>query len=44
MRILDIFERIFDTILPLRARSKDGVVLLDAVSGMPLKILLLNPW
>ena len=30
--------------LPLRARSKDGVVLLDSVSGMPLKILLLNPW
>jgi hypothetical protein len=30
--------------LPLRARSRDGVVLLDSVSGMPLKILLLNPW
>jgi hypothetical protein len=30
--------------LPLRARSRNGVVLLDSVSGMPLKILLLNPW
>jgi len=30
--------------LPLSAPSKDGVVLLDAVSGVPLQILLINPW
>jgi len=30
--------------LPLRARQKDGAVLLDAVSGLPLKIILVNPW
>jgi hypothetical protein len=30
--------------LPLRARKKDGIVLLDAVSGDPLEILLIDPW
>jgi hypothetical protein len=30
--------------LPLRARERDGAVLLDAVSGLPLKIILVNPW
>jgi hypothetical protein len=30
--------------LPLNATSVDGIVLLDAVSGMPLIILLINPW
>jgi len=30
--------------LPLSAPSKDGIVLLDAVSGEPLQILLINPW
>ncbi len=30
--------------LPLRARKEDGVVLLDAVSGLPLEILLVDPW
>jgi hypothetical protein len=30
--------------LPLRAKEKDGAVLLDATSGAPLKILLVNPW
>lgn len=30
--------------LPLRAKEKDGVVLLDAKTGMPLKIILVNPW
>lgn len=31
-------------ILPLRARKRDGVVLLDGASGMPLGILLVDPW
>jgi len=30
--------------LPLRARQRDGAVLLDAVSGLPLKIILVDPW
>jgi hypothetical protein len=30
--------------LPLRARRKDGIVLLDAVSGTPRAILLIDPW
>lgn len=30
--------------LPLRARGTDGAVLLDAASGSPLKILLIDPW
>jgi hypothetical protein len=30
--------------LPLRAKEKDGAVVLDAVSGMPLGIVLVNPW
>jgi hypothetical protein len=30
--------------LPLSAPSVDGIVLLDAVSGAPLKILMINPW
>ncbi len=30
--------------LPLRAPNRDGIVLLDAQSGMPLGILLVDPW
>jgi hypothetical protein len=30
--------------LPLRAQAKDAAVLIDAVSGAPLKILLIEPW
>jgi hypothetical protein len=30
--------------LPFRARKKDGMVLLDAVSGLPREILLIDPW
>ena len=30
--------------LPMRARKKDGVVLLDAVTGAPLQVLLIDPW
>ena len=30
--------------LPLRARKRDGVVLLDAESGLPLQVLLVDPW
>ncbi len=30
--------------LPLSAPEKDGIVLLDAVSGMPVDIVLTNPW
>ena len=30
--------------LPLRARNADGVVLLDARSGEPLSIVLVDPW
>ena len=30
--------------LPLSAPEKDGIVLLDAVSGMPVDIVLVNPW
>jgi len=30
--------------LPLRTPSKDGIVLLDAESGKPMQILLINPW
>ncbi len=30
--------------LPLRARKKDGVVLLDAATGAPLQVLLIDPW
>jgi hypothetical protein len=31
-------------VLPLRAKNRDGVVLLDAASGAPLGILLVEPW
>jgi hypothetical protein len=31
-------------VLPLRAKKRDGVVLLDAASGMPLAVLLVEPW
>ncbi len=30
--------------LPLRARNRDASVLLDAASGQPLKIFLVDPW
>lgn len=30
--------------LPLRARKKDGVVLLDAATGAPLQVLPIDPW
>ncbi len=30
--------------LPLRGRKRDGAVLLDAVSGLPLQVLLIEPW
>ncbi len=30
--------------LPLRARKRDGVVLLDSKSGLPLEVLLVDPW
>jgi hypothetical protein len=30
--------------LPLRATNKDAAVLIDAVSGAPLEILLVEPW
>jgi hypothetical protein len=30
--------------LPLNAPEKDGIVLLDASSGMPVDIVLVNPW
>ena len=30
--------------LPMRARKEDGIVVLDAVSGLPLAILLVDPW
>lgn len=30
--------------LPLRARKRDGIVLLDATSGLPAGILLVDPW
>jgi hypothetical protein len=30
--------------LPLRAKQKDAAVLLDAASGMPLEIVLVDPW
>jgi hypothetical protein len=30
--------------LPLRAPNKDGAVLIDAASGKPLEILLVEPW
>jgi hypothetical protein len=30
--------------LPLRAQNKDAAVLIDAVSGAPLEILLIEPW
>ena len=30
--------------LPLRAQEKDGAVILDATSGVPLDILLVDPW
>jgi len=30
--------------LPLRARRRDGAVLLDAESGLPLQVLLIEPW
>lgn len=32
------------TFLPLRSRHADAVVLLDAVSGAPLKVLRVEPW
>ncbi len=31
-------------ILPLRARKRDGVVLLDSGNGMPLGVVLVDPW
>ncbi len=31
-------------VLPLRAKKRDGVVLLDAVSGVPVTVLLVEPW
>ena len=45
-RYLDASGRRLDSVrfLPLRARGVDGVVLLDAVSGAPLTILLIEPW
>jgi hypothetical protein len=30
--------------LPLRGRQADGAVLLDAKTGAPLDILLVDPW
>ena len=30
--------------LPLRAPSKDGAVLIDATTGAPVKILMIEPW
>ncbi len=30
--------------LPLRGKKRDGAVLLDAVSGLPLQVLLIEPW
>jgi hypothetical protein len=32
------------TFLPLHAPRTDAAVLLDAVSGAPLEILLVDPW
>ena len=31
-------------VLPLRAKKRDGVVLLDNSSGLPLAVLLVDPW
>jgi hypothetical protein len=31
-------------LLPLRARQADGAVLLDAKTGAPLEIVLVDPW
>ncbi len=31
-------------VLPLRARKRDGVVLLDSGNGMPLGVVLVDPW
>jgi hypothetical protein len=43
---LDTSGRSEDSVkfLPLATPSKDGIVLLDAVSGAPLQILLINPF
>jgi hypothetical protein len=45
-RYLDSAGRSQETVkfLPLRAPSADAAVLLDAVSGMPLEIVLVDPW
>ncbi len=45
-RYLKSAGRAPDTVkfLPFRARQRDGAVLLDAASGLPLKIILVNPW
>lgn len=45
-RYLQSSGRHADTLryLPLRARQKDAAVLLDAVSGQPLRMLLIDPW
>lgn len=43
---LDSSGRAADSVkfLPLRARTADAAVLLDAKTGMPLKIVLVDPW
>ena len=45
-RYLESVGRAQDSVryLPLRARSRDGVVLLDASTGIPLEVLLVDPW
>jgi hypothetical protein len=45
-RQLDSIARSQDSVrfLPLNAPSKDGAVLIDAASGVPLDIVLVDPW
>ncbi len=45
-RYVDSIGRSADSLrwLPLRGRKKDGVVLLDAVSGLPVGVVLVDPW
>lgn len=45
-RFLETTGRVQESVrvLPLRAKKRDGVVLLDAVSGAPLAVLLVEPW
>lgn len=45
-RYLESSGRARETVkfLPLRARNRDGAVLLDAATGKPLKIVLVDPW